>query len=68
MSSTEIALTWRQTASKTFADDVMLAVWLRVARRPASLVPPEYVDPARTPLEVDTANQPFELKVRKPKK
>ncbi len=33
---------------------------------PASVVPPEYVDPARTPLEVDTANQPFELMVRKP--
>jgi hypothetical protein len=35
---------------------------------PASLVPPEYIDPARTPLEVDTASQPFELKVRKPTK
>jgi hypothetical protein len=35
---------------------------------PASLVPAEYLDPARTPLEVDTASQPFELKVRKPKK
>ena len=32
-----------------------------------SVVPPEYGDPAKTPLEVDTANQPFELKVRKPK-
>jgi hypothetical protein len=34
---------------------------------PASLVPPEYIDSAKTPLEVDTANQPFELKVRRPK-
>ena len=29
-------------------------------------VPPEYNDPDRTPLEVDTAQQPFELKIRKP--
>ena len=29
-------------------------------------VPPEYNDPDRTPLVVDTANQPFELKIRKP--
>ena len=34
---------------------------------PRSIVPREYSDPAKTPLEVDTANQPFELKVRKPK-
>lgn len=34
---------------------------------PASLVPVEYLDPAKTPLEVDTANAPFELKIRKPK-
>lgn len=33
---------------------------------PASIVPPEYADYNRTPLLVDTANQPFELKVRKP--
>ena len=33
---------------------------------PSSLVPPEYCDPAKTPLEVDTAHQPFVLKVRKP--
>lgn len=33
---------------------------------PASLVPLEYSDPARTPLEVDTASLPFLLKVRKP--
>jgi hypothetical protein len=32
-----------------------------------SVVPPEYADPDTTPLEVDTANQPFVLKVRKPK-
>ena len=32
----------------------------------ASLVPPEYGDPAKTPLEVDTADLPFELEVRKP--
>ena len=34
---------------------------------PPSVVPPEYADPARTPLEVNTANQPFALKVRKPR-
>jgi hypothetical protein len=33
---------------------------------PPSIVPPEYCDPTTTPLEVDTANQPFLLKVRKP--
>ena len=34
---------------------------------PASVVPPEYADPDKTPLLVDTAEQPFVLKVRKPK-
>jgi hypothetical protein len=34
---------------------------------PPSVVPPEYGDRAKTPLEVDTANQPFLLKVQKPK-
>jgi hypothetical protein len=34
---------------------------------PPSVAAPEYGDPDRTPLEVDTAKQPFELKVRKPK-
>ena len=33
---------------------------------PPNLVPPEYCNPAKTPLEVDTARQPFVLKVRKP--
>jgi hypothetical protein len=32
-----------------------------------SLMPSEYGDMNRTPLEVDTANSPFELKVRKPR-
>jgi len=32
----------------------------------ARLVPPAYADPATTPLEVDTAKAPFDLKVRKP--
>jgi hypothetical protein len=36
-------------------------------RLPTSVVPAEYADPAKTPLEVDTANLPFVLKVRKPK-
>jgi hypothetical protein len=31
-----------------------------------SVMPPEYGYMNRTPLEVDTANSPFELKVRKP--
>ena len=34
---------------------------------PASLVPPEYQDFTRTPLEVDTDRQPFDLKVRRPR-
>ena len=33
---------------------------------PSSIVPEEYSDFARTPLEVDTADQPFQLRVRKP--
>jgi hypothetical protein len=33
----------------------------------AAVMPPEYGDMNRTPLEVDTANSPFELKVRKPR-
>jgi hypothetical protein len=32
-----------------------------------SIVPSEYCNSAKTPLEVDTDSQPFELKVRKPK-
>jgi hypothetical protein len=34
---------------------------------PPSVVPIEYRDPAKTPLEVDTTDQPFVLKVRKPR-
>ena len=38
-----------------------------VSPLPASLVPPEYGDPKKTPLEVDTDNpDSFILKVRKP--
>jgi hypothetical protein len=33
---------------------------------PANIVPAEYADVKRTPLEVDTGQQPFVLKVRKP--
>jgi hypothetical protein len=33
---------------------------------PPSMAPPEYCDRNRTPLEVDTADSPFDLKVRKP--
>jgi len=33
---------------------------------PPSVVPAEYGDPDKTPLEVDTAEQPFVLKVRQP--
>lgn len=33
---------------------------------PASIVPPEYGSPVQTPLEVDTAQQPFELRIKKP--
>jgi len=35
---------------------------------PAELVPSEYANPATTPLEVDTSQSPFHLKVRKPSK
>lgn len=34
---------------------------------PPTVVPPEYCDAEKTPLEVDTAQQPFDLKVRKPR-
>ena len=34
---------------------------------PPSVVPPEYSNPAQTPLQVDTAVQPFALRIRKPK-
>jgi hypothetical protein len=34
--------------------------------KPAKLIPDEYIDPAKTPLEVDTDDQPFELRVKKP--
>jgi hypothetical protein len=33
---------------------------------PPNVAPPEYCDPAQTPLEVDTASLPFVIKVRKP--
>jgi hypothetical protein len=38
-------------------------------RQPLSsaIIPPEYADLSKTPLEVDTTVQPFELKVKKPK-
>jgi hypothetical protein len=32
------------------------------------LIPPEYNDPAKTPIEVDTASLPFAIKVKKPAK
>jgi len=35
---------------------------------PPEIVPPEYADPATTPLEVDTADAPFHIKIRKPGK
>ena len=34
---------------------------------PPEIVPPEYTDVTRTPLEVDTHQQPFELRIRKPR-
>jgi hypothetical protein len=34
---------------------------------PPSIAAPEYGDPDRTPLEVDTAKLPFEIKVKTPK-
>lgn len=33
-----------------------------------TIVPAEYLDPAKTPLEVDTDTPRFELKIRKPKR
>ena len=32
-----------------------------------SVAPPEYGSMNNTPLEIDTANSPFDLKVRKPR-
>jgi hypothetical protein len=34
---------------------------------PPKVAAPEYSDLSKTPLEVDTAKQPFEIRVRKPK-
>jgi hypothetical protein len=34
---------------------------------PPTVLPPEYTDTSQTPLVVDTADSPFELKVRKPR-
>ncbi len=39
-----------------------------LAALPPDIVPPEYADPQKTPLEVDTADAPFHLKVHKPSK
>jgi len=39
---------------------------LNGAPLPENLVPPEYADPETTPLQIDTADTPFHLKVRKP--
>jgi hypothetical protein len=33
---------------------------------PKTIAAPEYGDSNKTPLEVDTAKQPFEIKVKKP--
>lgn len=35
---------------------------------PAAIVPPEYADSEKTPLTVDTADQPFDLRVTKPQR
>jgi hypothetical protein len=45
-----------------------VVLMVSVGSLPPSIVPPEYGDLAKTPLEVDTASQPFHLKVRKPSK
>jgi hypothetical protein len=37
-------------------------------RLPKNIVPAEYGDPKKSPLEVDTAQQPFRLKVRLPRR
>jgi len=39
-----------------------------LAPLPPEVVPPEYANPATTPLEVDTADAPFHIKIRKPGK
>jgi hypothetical protein len=39
-----------------------------ISTLPANIAAPEYGDPDRTPLKVDTAKLPFEIFVKKPKR
>ncbi len=64
---------FHEVTSHTFNDGLVQGkhkVTLSTVSRsplPPSVVPREYADPEKTPLLVDTAEQPFDLKVRKPK-
>lgn len=44
----------------------VLVVATEASGQTTAVVPPEYLDSAQTPLEIDTADSPFHLKVRKP--
>ncbi len=61
-----------QASSRKFGDGLVRGkhkVSLTVFNQgmlPPSLVPAEYCDPEKTPLEVDADESPFHLKVRKP--
>ena len=44
----------------------VLVVASNAAGQPTDVVPPEYVDSEKTPLVVDTADSPFDFRVRKP--
>ena len=63
---------FQEVTSHQFGDGLLAGrhkvqiVALDAAQNPTSAVPREYASVSTTPLEVDTANRPFELKVRKP--
>jgi hypothetical protein len=65
--------TFDSVASHRYNDGIVrgrhkvTVVALDQARMPAKTVLPEYGDPTQSPLTVDTANSPFDLKIRKPR-
>jgi len=64
--------TFETVTSYKYADGVVrgrhkvVVVSMDAQQRRTDAVPLEYTDPRRTPLEVDTADAPFHLKIRKP--
>ncbi len=65
--------TFDRVTSRKFGDGIVrgrhkvLVQALDAEDRLSDAVPPDYADPATTPLEVDTADAPFHLKIAKPK-